>query len=509
MTVKHDGRRLSRGLALLLAGGMLTGAAQVHAQAYLTPHWTKEAGDAKVELDGQTFVNHGLVAVGRLDAATRDFQGETLGSFSGMALDLSRWRRTPDGGYAGALLTLPDRGPNAVGPFAGTTDYANRVHAHRLVLSGGKLTITPDGGFLLRDRTGQAFTGKDPGDHVIERDGVRYPSPASGEGAGRVSLDAEALARLPDGSFYVSDEYAAAIYLFDASGKQIGGIPAVPAVLPIKKGQVDFGAEKAPTTGRRNNQGLEGLSVSPDGTRLFAVLQSATVQDSVSGESATRAHTRVLVYDISKTRTPAAPIGHYVLRLPTVREGGDGQAADATAAQSEILALNDRQFLVLARDGAGRGKGNTKAPVFKSVLLADLADATNLAGGPYEQSATPVAPGGVLVEGVKPVRTAELVNLLNPVQLAKFGMNLSTAPSDRFSLSEKWEALALAPALDKAAPRDVFLLVGNDNDFQTASGYVNGQAFDAALTGAGGAGDSDNLILVYRLTLPTYVAPKR
>jgi hypothetical protein len=84
-------------------------------------------------------------------------------------------------------------------------------------------------------------------------------------------------------------------------------------------------------------------------------------------------------------------------------------------------------------------------------------------------------------------------------------MNLSTAPSDRFSLSEKWEAMALAPVMDPAAPDDVFLLVGNDNDFATASGQVNGQAFDAGLTndkGTGG-GDNDSVILVYRLTLPS------
>ena len=126
--------------------------------------------------------------------------------------------------------------------------------------------------------------------------------------------------------------------------------------------------------------------------------------------------------------------------------------------------------------------------------------------GDYEQDVQPIAPGGVLRPEITPVRQAELVNLLNPVQLAKFGLNLSTAPSDRFSLSEKWEALALAPVLDRNAPHDVFLLVGNDNDFETAAGRINGQAFDASLTNAdgSGSGDNDSVILVYRLTLPTF-----
>lgn len=37
---------------------------------------------------------------------------------------------------------------------------------------------------------------------------------------------------MPDGSFYVSDECAAVIYRFDASGKQIGAIQTVAALLP-------------------------------------------------------------------------------------------------------------------------------------------------------------------------------------------------------------------------------------------------------------------------------------
>ena len=501
-------------LAAFFAALALAGTVAAQSQTYTIKHWSEVAGDTSVTLNGETFVNHGLVGVGRLGAATRDFKNDTLGSFSGMALDLASWRRLADGTYTGALLTLPDRGPNSVGPFVGTTDYANRVHRHRLVFTpaDGLLKIRPMGGFLLKDQTGQSFTGKDPGANVLTRGGVRYPSPLTGEGAGRISLDSEAIAFLPDGGFYVSDEYAAGIYLFDRTGQQIGAIQTVPALLPVTAGQLNFNAEKPPQTGRRNNQGLEALSVSPDGTRLFAILQSATIQDTAGADAATRNNTRVLVYDISQTRTPKAPIGHYVLQLPTVRENGDGfpgsgLAADVTAAQSEMLALNDHQFLVLARDGNGRGKGTTKAPVFKSVLLVDIADATNLAGTSYEQDVKPVAQGGVLRPEITPVRQAELVNLLNPSQLAKFGLNLSTAPSDRFSLSEKWEAMALAPVLNRHAPHDVFLLIGNDNDFETADGRINGQAFDASLTNVGGSGsgDNDSVILVYRLTLPTFL----
>ncbi len=484
--------------ALVIAIG-----AHAQAQTYTTKHWSDAPGDVSVTLNGQTFINHGLVGAGHLSAATRDFAGDTLGSFSGMAL--RTWKREADGSYSGDIYTLPDRGPNDVGSVKGTADYANRLHAIHLTLdASGHVTLTPTGGVMLKDATGKNFTGKDPGANVLTRDGIKYPSPATGEGAGRISLDSEAVARLPDGSFYVSDEYACGIYLFDKDGHQTGAIQTIPALLPMTNGVLNFNADKAPDTGRRNNQGLEALAVTPDGKYLVTIVQSAAMQDVAGKNAATRNNTRVLVYDISKTRTPTAPVAHYVLQLPTYRENGDGSPADATAAQSEMQALSDTQFLVLSRDGNGRGKGSANAAVYKSVLLIDTTGATNLAGTPYELTTQPVAKDGQLVAGIVPVQQAELVNLLNPVQLARFGMNLNVQPSTPMTLPEKLEAMAIAPAFDPKAPNDVFLLVGNDNDFETSKGHLNGVDFDAGLTNVDGSGtgDNDNLILVYRLTLP-------
>ncbi|MES2497318.1 MAG: esterase-like activity of phytase family protein [Pseudomonadota bacterium] len=489
--------------------------------SYTTANVSSAAGAVNVALNGTTFVNQGLLGAGRLGANTRDFRNETLGSFSGMAIDLSTWRRSANGSYSGGIFTLPDRGP-----FDGAIDYRNRVHTSNITFtplagtagalpqstsSQNQVTITPTGGFTLKDSLGVEMTGRDPGANTITRNGIVYPVATDGTAAGHVSLDAEAIAFRPDGTFYVSDEYADGIYYFDRTGKQIGAIQTVAAMLPRTAGAINFNSTTPGQTGRRNNQGLEAMALTPDNKKLVTIQQSATVQDTNGASQQTRNNTRILVYDISGNATPTAPIGHYVLQLPVFNNNGTGAAADRTAAQSEMLALNDTQFLVLARDGLGRGvaanASTSTTPMYKSILLVDTAKATNLAGTAYETGTTPIGTNGALVAGITAVQQVEVVNMLNPTQLARVGMNMTRLPlSTPTTISEKIEAMALAPVLEEGAPQDYFLFVGNDNDFQGTDILFNGvPGTSGALDGSG---NNDSVLMVYRLTLPTYVDPQ-
>lgn len=507
-------------VAALGLGAAAATPALAQSRQVTTPNITNVDGATAVTLNGTTFVNQGVVGAGRLDANTLDFRGETLGSFSGMALDLKTWKRNADGSYASNMFTLPDRGP-----LDGGIDYRNRVHTESIVfkpLAGGtsvlpqsptsqsQLAITPTGGFTLKDANGVEMTGRDPGANTETRGGIVYPVATDGTAAGRISLDAEAIAFRPDGTFYVSDEYADGIYYFDATGKQLGAIQTVNAMLPRTGGNINFNSGAAGQTGRRNNQGLEAMALTPDNKKLVTIQQSATVQDTNGSNQQTRNNTRILVYDISGNAVPSNPIGHYVLQLPVFNNNGNG-LPDRTAAQSEMLALNDTQFLVLARDGIGRGvaagASTSTTPVFKSILLVDTAGATNLAGTTYETTNTPIATNGNLVSGITAVQQVELVNMLNPTQLARVGMNINRLPlSNSTTLSEKIEAMALAPVLEENAPQDFFLFVGNDNDFQATNPVFNG-APSASPSALDGTGNNDSVMLVYRVTLPTYVDP--
>jgi hypothetical protein len=459
--------------------------------AITRPHLDRTAGARSVSLHGRTYVSQGLVGAGTLSADTVDFLGDTLGSFSSLKIARGSWKRVGDH-YEGVLWTLPDRGRND--PAARLFfDYPARLNRFRVRFTPAKRTldIIPDGGLELRDFRGQPFTGADPDIGTVIERGIALPAPASGTGAGKVSLDAESLQFARDSSFYIGDEYTANIYYFDRQGRLRGAIRPPAAVAPLRAGRSYFGSLRAPDTGRRNNQGPEGMSLSPDGRTLIVALQSALIQDSATGNAAGRIDTRVLVYDLSRTPTPARPIAHHVMQLPAYADRGDGSAPNRTAAQSEILALDDHRFLMLARDAAGRGAEKTAPIVYKSILLVDTAGATNLAGTPYETGTASVlrSPAGTTLKtDIVPANRVEFVNMLNPVQLARVGLTVA-------DLSEKWEAMDLVPVLEREHPNDYFLLVGNDNDFIARHCQMSGQPCDFDI-------DNDNRILVYRVVLP-------
>src|SRR5262245_32481560 len=100
---------LRRALLASISFAALSGVA--FGQAYTTPHVSNVDAPSSVSLNGITFTNQGLYGTGRLPATTRDFLGDTLGSFSGLAIDPRTWRMTPNG-FAATLYALPDRGYN-------------------------------------------------------------------------------------------------------------------------------------------------------------------------------------------------------------------------------------------------------------------------------------------------------------------------------------------------------------------------------------------------------------
>lgn len=461
-------------------------------------------------VNGGTLVYQGMVGAGSLSASLRDKYGETFGSMSGLTFDAKNWRKVGSG-YTGTLFALPDRGYNVVG----TTDYRDRLNTLSMTFTpytgtaataANQISLSLLDTMLFTEANGANISGIDPKPGAGGARAATGSFPVLPQGYnGKIAMDPEAIVRMGDGSFWVSDEYGPYIYRFSSSGVLLSAIRPPEALIPKRNGIDDFSSNAAatgqpsptpgnPTSGRQNNQGLEGMAISPDRKRLSVLLQSATIQDGGSGgSSSTRYNTRMLTYDISNAANPTL-VGHYVVQLPRFTSG----SSTLVAAQSEMLALNDKQFLVLSRD-SGNGQGLSSATsLYRSIDFVDLSQASNLVGTAYD-GATAVAPRGVLAASVTPVTVSRFVDINNSAQLAKYGLH-NGAPNNTTNLSEKWEAMGLLPALDPAAPDDFFLFVGNDNDFMTTNGYQVGGAYNAGA-------NVDTMLIAYRLTLPTYVDP--
>ncbi len=460
-----------------------------------------------ISVNGTTLTVKELVGVGHLPANQRDGFGETFGSISGLVADASSWRRRPDGSYTGTFYAAPDRGYNV----AGTIDYSTRLNridmrftpapAGTSGLPQNQITLRLTNSTRLFETLGGQrlpISGLDPVPGGVATGGARevpgWPELPQAYN-GKLSLDAEGIVILRDGTRLVSDEYGPSIYRFSPGGRLIGALPVAASVRPIRNNVTDYSSNNPttgqpapvpanPTYGRSNNQGFEGLSLSPDGLTLFVALQSAARQDGAATGAAFRDHTRLFTYDLSDLDNIVLK-GEYAVRLPKFVQG----ASTLVAAQSEILALNDSQLLILPRDSNGFQVG-TQLSLLRRVDLIDIRHATNILGLDLEGM---IAPGGVLSAGITPALYTPWLDINDNTQLNRFG--LVNGVVDGFdNLSEKWEGLALLPALDPAHPEDFFLFVANDNDFATTDGFQAGQAYDAGL-------DIATTFLVWRVSI--------
>jgi phosphodiesterase/alkaline phosphatase D-like protein/2',3'-cyclic-nucleotide 2'-phosphodiesterase (5'-nucleotidase family) len=504
-----------------------------------------------VSLGTTQFINLGLQGVGRVSASSKDTTasatgptsntGESIGSISDM--QITSFANNGDGTFTGTLQTLPDRGYNATVTPPLPAPPVNIFSNYAARLNTFNFTFTPytGAGPAPQNQIALSFAGSTrftydhdglPGTSPVFSTGLLANGPATtlfgtvvpvaagdttqsdGTVTNRLTLDTEGIIfdTRPgkDGTGWVSDEYGAFIYHFNAA-KQLDGQLQLPAALiphsPV--GTRNFAADP-PLNGRRINQGMEGIAQSPDGTRLYALLQSATIQDSGAGNPG-RFTTRLLVYDISSSDMPSDPVAQYVIQLPRADDTGaaaNGSTVNRNLAESAMVALNNNQLLILSRDGSGRGVDASNPPVFKSILLADLTGATNI-DGLFDAEGNAVAPGGVLNAAVAPISWTEAVNMLGKLnaptaEVEKFGLNLNGGHGDANTLSEKWEGLALVPVSDPANPNDYFLFVANDNDFLT----TNGAYMDAAgnLQTYDGGVENDTVVLAYRVRIAAVTA---
>ncbi|OCH85049.1 hypothetical protein OBBRIDRAFT_740557 [Obba rivulosa] len=459
-----------------------------------------------VQLAGQTFVNKGLAAFGLIPSNFTDSTGNTFGGVgSAIAIKPGSFAKTADGNFTGTLIVQPDRGFNV----DGTVDYQARQHVLDFKLAPyystddlsftaaqSTLQLNYQSTLLYFEREYTATTGLDalavrPADSgfpdVISADPT-MPIPATD--FSHLSVDAEGLALNQDGTFFVSDEYGPYIYLMDASGNLLETIQPPAAFLPLINGALNFTGSVNPDTGRVANQGFEGLTLDSTGTTLYALLQSALVQDG-GDDDTTSSFTRLLAFDVSAPLvTRPEVIGEWVVPLPQSKKS-------KTRAASEVHFVSEGVFLVLSRDGNGHGDSNDDSSYKQADLLA-ISGATDIHGTEFDQPNASIAVNGKLDSSITPGEYVSFVDFIDDTQLARFGLH-NGDPDNQTLIDAKWESLALAPCLDPDFPNDFFLFTAADNDFLTEDGFVNGVPYNAGI-------NNDNQFLVFRLTLPTAAA---
>jgi hypothetical protein len=391
--------------------------------------------------------------------------GTLTGSSAGYYTDLSGLQGTLENGVAKTLLGgmgsglawawnntfigVPDRGPNAV-PYDSLIDdtvtYIPRFHTITMELtpSNGPLpfTLTP----TLQSTT--LLYSSDPLTYG-SGDGLGVPPGAPGENgpdkyyfsgrsdnfdpkttsadANDARFDLESVRVSSDGrKLYLSDEYGPYVYEFErATGRRLRTFTLPAHMFVANKYPVGSDEISKNSSGRTANKGMEGLAITPDGRTLVGMLQAATIQDNNQGGAAASL-LRFVTIDIASGQTT-----HEYAYLLTTGSG-----------VSDIVALNQHEFLVDERDGKGLGDGS-KAKV-KQIFKIDITGAVDVINLDGLAAAANAVPKSLFLDIVKV-------------------LNANGITSDK--IPAKLEGVALAGDVVYNGKTYHTLWVANDNDF--------------------------------------------
>lgn len=326
---------------------------------------------------------------------------DQLGGFSAIEYDAGRK----------LYLVLPDRGPGD-----GAVKYHCRFHELQLTVepkSDTPVVAKLQATHMLTDEAGLPFVG-----WAGEID--------SNDPAKSRRFDPEGMRVGADGTVYISDEYGPHLLAFSSKGQLQRRIP-VPAHLTVKTHHAEPEEEhRLNRIGRQSNRGMEGLAISPDGEKLYPIMQGPLLQDHAFDEQGKRLGKLVRFLEIPRSEGP-------------VREWAY-QLDHASYGISEVTHLDGLRFLVLERDS--RTGTDAKS---KRLYEANFLDAAQVGNLP----SLPVA------ELPQPMRLAEktlFLDLLDP----RFGLAGESLPP-------KIEGVTFGPNLPDGRR---LLIVCSDNDFQ-------------------------------------------
>jgi hypothetical protein len=349
---------------------------------------------------------------------------------------------------------LGDRGPGG-----GRISYNTRVQKFSLDVdpSTGAIANFQVLETILFTKDGQNFNGINP--TLLN----------GNAGTLGLSFDPEGFAVAPNGHFYVSDEYGPSVYEFKSDGSFLRAFTIPENLIPKEaNGKLNFvDGRPTITNGRQDNRGFEGLTLLPDGSKLYAVLQAPLVNEGSndgSPDGRRSGNLRLVEFDTATGKSTAQYI--YQLesladinsRIPGTKDDFAATSQGRNIGLSSITALNEKEFLVIERDNRGFGVDalnnlvqdptQTPPPVgSKRVYKIDLTGATDVTG-------ISLANTNTLSTGVNPVNKSLFLDIAATLS--------PDNPGDWTKIGEKMEGLAIGPRLNDGS---YALLIGTDNDF--------------------------------------------
>ncbi|GGF29801.1 esterase-like activity of phytase family protein [Subtercola lobariae] len=288
-------------------------------------------------------------------------------------------------GKPGFIYGLTDRGPNVDGPNGTKIEpipsFTPAIGEFQLV--DGQATLVRNIPLKAANGTplnGQVNSQASTNETITDINGS--PLPASPYG-----FDSEGLVALPDGTFWVSDEYGPYVWHFDSNGTKIGGFSPDDGTLP------------AELKLRNPNQGMEGLTITPDGKTLVGLMQSSLVQQDLNGiKPKAMPVTRLVTIPLDGSQVHEYP---YLLSDP----------GKLGIASSEITALSNTTFLVDERDG-NLPPASATNPVSKKIYQIDISGATDIGPASTVPNSTyDASNGGLLLTAPAPAAAANAAAL--------------------------------------------------------------------------------------------------
>jgi hypothetical protein len=357
------------------------------------------------------------------------------------------------------LWTLGDRGPNieckdmkdVAGVELGCREINNsRIYpAPAYAPSIYRVLLLDDGSFrvtdviTLKDRDGRPLDGlplplrTTTTETALDGRGGRLGQSLRG-------IDAEALVRLSDGSFWVGEENAPSLAHFSADGRMIArhvpaGTEAEFAGAPYRT----VGSLPTILTRRQGNRGIEGLAVSPDERFLYFIMQNPLANPDTAAYQQAR-NTRLFKLERASMRV----VGEYIYALDDPQSfRRDPSRRQSDPRISELMAIGADRLIV-----------NERTDLTTKLYEIELGGATDIAGSRWDDPAT------------RP--TLEQTGLAG-TEIASVGKILRFDSADHREIVGKIEGMALLG--------DGALALINDDDF----GISGGRTTIAVVRGTG------------------------